>query len=80
MSETPKCPLCSSPMTPAYLYVRGLGASLHRSTRPDVGLFSRTDLQQVDLRDISETDTGGQAVIGALHCESCDSICFKSSK
>jgi hypothetical protein len=80
MSETPNCPFCSVPMNSAYLYVRGLGASLHRSTRPDVGLLSRTDLQQVDLGDISQTGTGAQAVISALYCESCDSISFKASK
>lgn len=79
MPETAMCSFCSSAMTPTFLYVRGLGASLHRSGRPDVGLLSRTDLQQIDLGEISITDTGAQAVISALHCESCSSICFKAS-
>ena len=80
MSETPNCPFCAAALNSAYLYVRGLGASLHRSTRPDVGLLLRTDLEQVNLGDISQTGTGAQAVIGALHCESCNSISFKASK
>jgi len=80
MSEKKNCPFCSAPVNTAYLYVRGLGASLHRSTWPDVGSMSRTDLEQVKLDDISQTGTGAQAVISALHCESCDSISFKASK
>lgn len=79
MSEAPDCPFCTAAMKSAYLYVRGFGASLHRSTRSDVGLLSRTDLQQVDLDDISQTNTGAQAVIEAWHCEPCDSISFKAS-
>jgi len=80
MTEKPDCPFCSAPMMPVYLYVRGVAAALHRSNRPDVGFLSRTDLQQINLADISQTDTGAQAVIESLHCESCDSICFKASK
>ena len=80
MSETPTCPFCLKPMMRAFLYVRGIGAALHRSTRPDIGLFSRTDLEQIDLGEISRTDTGTQAVIESLHCGSCDSISFKASK
>jgi hypothetical protein len=79
MSETTTCSFCSAAMNPTFLYVRGLGASLHRSARPDVGLLSRADLQQIDLGEISKTETGAQAVIGAFHCESCDSIFFKAS-
>jgi len=79
MSETKTCPFCSLAMKTTYLYVRGLGASLHRSTRPDVGLLSRTDLRQIDLGKISKTDVGAQAVIDAFCCESCDSISFRAS-
>ena len=79
MSDTQICPFCSVPMKPMYLYVRGIFVSLHRSTRSDVGFFSRSDLQQIDLDAISHTDAGSQAVISALRCESCDSIIFKST-
>ena len=79
MSESATCTFCSSAMTPTFLYVRGLGASLHRSVRPDVGFLSRADLQQIDLGEISKTETGTQAVTSAFHCESCDAICFKAS-
>ena len=79
MSETTRCSFCTQAMTPTFLYVRGLGAALHRSVRPDIGILSRADLQQIDLREISKTGTGTQAVIAAFHCESCDSICFKAS-
>lgn len=79
MSETKNCSFCTEAMAPSFLYVRGLGASLHRSERPDVGLLSRDDLHQIDLGEISKTGTGTQAVIVAFYCESCDSICFKAS-
>jgi ABC-type transporter Mla MlaB component len=65
-------------MTRAYLYVRGIGAALHRSARPDVRLFSRADLEQIDIEEISRVDTGGQAVIESLYCESCDSMSFRT--
>ena len=71
------CPFCSSSMVDAYLYLRGLSVGLHYSSRPDISLFSRSDLTQIDLRDISETDPGMQAIIRALRCASCGSISFK---
>lgn len=80
MPDNPICPFCSAKLTESYLYVRGLGAALHWSARPDIGLLSRTNLNQVNLSDISITDTGGQAVISALRCDSCNSISFKSAK
>lgn len=79
MSETTACSFCSSAMTPIYLYVRGLGAALHLSAKPDVGVLSRANLHQIDLDKISRSETGGQAVIGAYQCESCDAISFKMS-
>ncbi|NNC77176.1 MAG: hypothetical protein HKN77_04385 [Woeseiaceae bacterium] len=79
MTETHNCPFCAAPLKPTYLYVRGIGAALHRSDRPDVGLLSRSGLEQINLADISQTDTGAQAVIESMHCESCDSISFKAS-
>ena len=79
MTDAQNCPFCSAPMMPVYLYVRGIGAALHWSNRSDIGLFSRTDLQQIDLADISQTEVGAQAVIESLRCESCDSIGFKAS-
>ena len=80
MSETKACSFCSSEMTPTFLYVRGLGASLHRSDRPDVGFLSRADLKQIHLGEISNKETGAQAVISAFHCESCNAISFKASR
>ena len=80
MPDNTKCPFCSSQLSKSYLYVRGLGASLHRGTRADIGFLSRADLQQINLGEISQTDTGAQAVIDALHCDSCDSMSFKARR
>jgi len=80
MTDQPICPYCSSPLSDAYLYVRGLGAALHWSSRPDIGLLSRADLIQVNLNDISNADVGAQAVVDALRCESCDSLSFRSKR
>ena len=73
------CPFCSASLVEAYLYLRGLSVGLHYSSRPDVSLFSRSDLTQIDLRDISEADPGVQAIIRALRCTSCGSISFKGT-
>ena len=73
------CPFCSSPLDQAYLYLRGFGVGLHYSSSSDVSLFSRSGLTQIDLRDISESDPGTQAIISALRCTSCGSISFKGS-
>ena len=73
------CPFCSSSLVEAYLYLRGLSVGLHYSARPDVSLFSRSDLTQINLKDISESDPGAQAIIGALRCPSCGSISFKAT-
>lgn len=79
MTATNSCPYCESAMTDGYLYVRGISAALHWSTRPDVGLMSRKDLTLINLRDISKTDPGMQGVIPALRCDSCDAMSFKTS-
>ncbi len=71
------CPFCSSSLVEAYLYLRGLSVGLHYSSKPDISLFSKSGLTQIDLRDISEADPGAQAVIRALRCESCGSMSFK---
>ena len=73
------CPFCSSPLDEAYLYLRGLGVGLHYSSSPDVSLLSRSGLTQIDLRDISKSDPGVQAIINALRCTSCGSISFKGN-
>ena len=78
MSGIATCPYCSSSLGDVFLYVRGLAASLHVSARADVGLLSRSDLTQIDLGEISQTETGAQAVIPALLCKSCNSISFKT--
>jgi len=73
------CPFCSSLLDEAYLYLRGLVVGLHYSARSDVSIFSRSDLTQIDLREISESDPGAQAIIRALRCPSCGSISFKAA-
>jgi len=72
------CPFCSAPLEDAYLYVRGVFAALHFSSKPDVSWLSRSELTQVDLDAVSKTGTGAQAVISALRCESCGSISFRT--
>ncbi len=78
MPDNACCPYCSSPLNEAYLYVRGIGAALYRSSDPDVRFFSRSNLEQVRLDKISLTGTGAQAVIRSLYCESCGSVSFKA--
>lgn len=79
MPESASCPFCSDPLEDNYLYVRGVAAALFRSTRPDVGLLSRSGLTQIDLAKISPKGTGAQAVIKSLYCDNCGALCFKSS-
>jgi hypothetical protein len=67
--SNPKCPSCESDLEDGYLYARGLGAALFWSHHGDTGIWSRKNLQQIDLDKISITGTGGQAVSSkALHC------------
>jgi hypothetical protein len=80
MPENANCPFCASPMATEYLYLRGIGGALHRSDRPDVGLFSRKGLEQINLDKISRTPAGTQVVLDTLHCSACDAICFQASK
>ena len=76
-SRNHKCPSCSSGLEKGFLYVRGIAASLHWSTRGDTKLMSRQNLEQIDLSQISATNTGGQAVVEAWLCPSCDFVCFR---
>lgn len=78
-NKSTACPFCGDPMNGAHLYVRGLGASLHLSSRADVGLMSRNDLQQINLDNLSRTDTGAQAVIPVLNCTSCGSVSLRTA-
>lgn len=78
-SHEPKCPFCSAPLQQAFLYVRGLGASLHQSAAAEVGPFSRKGLDQIDLTALSLTGTGAQAVLEAMACDDCGSLSFKTS-
>ena len=78
MTDNACCPFCSAPLGETYLYVRGIGATLYRSSNPDVRFFSRSNLEQIRLDKISLTGTGAQAVIRALSCESCGSVSFKA--
>jgi len=76
-SNNHKCPSCSSSLEKGFLYVRGIGAALHWSTRSDTKLMSRQNLEQIDLGQISATNAGGQAVVGAWLCPACDFVCFR---
>lgn len=58
--------------------MRGVAAALLRSERDDVGILSRSGLEQIDLRAISRGNVGAQAVIPSLYCESCGGVCFRS--
>jgi hypothetical protein len=77
--SNPKCPSCESDLEDGYLYARGLGAALFWSHHGDTGIWSRKNLQQIDLDKISITGTGGQAVIAAWQCPRCEMLCFRKS-
>ena len=77
-NDSAACPFCAETMSGAHLYVRGLFTSLHLSNRANVGLMSRSDLRQINLDDLSQTDTGAQAVIPVLNCTACQSISFRA--
>lgn len=79
MAREADCLYCGEPLTDAHLYVRGLGASLFWSTRPDVPLISRRDLTQIDLERISSGGTGMQAIVPALRCDACGAIVFRGA-
>ena len=65
-------------MQDAFLYVRGIATALFHAKSPDVGLLSRSGLEQIRLDEISRTDAGAQAVISALRCDRCDAISFRA--
>lgn len=79
MASTTNCLYCDEALAEAYLYVRGIGASLSWSARPDVPLISRRDLTQVDLERISSGGTGMQAIVPALRCDACGAIVFRGA-
>jgi hypothetical protein len=58
------------------LYIRGLAASLHWSSQKDVSFWSRSNLEQINLREVSLTPTGGQAVLESWRCGACGLITF----
>ncbi len=74
-----KCPACSSDLKEGFLYVRGIGAALHWSEKGDASFFSKKELEQIDLRKISRTPTGNQAVVPAWRCEKCDLVTFSTT-
>ena len=76
-SGTLSCPSCGSDLKSGYLYVRGFGAALFWSQVADTGLFSRQDLEQIDLSQVSRTDPGGQAIVEAKQCPACRLVCFR---
>ena len=79
MTTKPSCPRCGDPLEPGYLYVRGLGASVHWSTEPGKSFLSRKGLRQLDLSAGSQTNAGGQAELESHHCPSCNLYCFSLS-
>lgn len=75
--SNPKCPSCEADLESGFLYARGIGAALFWSHQADTGMWSRKQLQQIDLDRISTTGTGGQAVIEAWQCPQCEFVCFR---
>ena len=71
------CPVCATTLEKGHLYVRGIFASLHWSTRGDTRVLSRKNLEQIDLSRISSTPAGGQAVINAWLCPACNLLSFR---
>ena len=61
------------------LYVRGIGAALLWSTRKDIKFFSRVDLEQINLSQVSLVPTRAQAVLGSWRCSECGMIMFKAN-
>ena len=80
MASQMKCPACSSELRQGFLYVRGIGASLHWSEKGDASVLSKKELEQIDLSEISSTPTGSQAVVPAWKCDECDLVAFFSTK
>jgi len=64
-------------MEAGYIYVRGIGSALFWSKTKDRNIFSRKDLEQIDLSKISVTGTGTQAVLPASCCEICKTVSLK---
>jgi hypothetical protein len=71
-----KCPSCVEEMEEGFLYLRGLGGSLFWSEHSDTGFFSRQNLEQIDLGQVSITGTAAQAVLKAARCRRCNLIAF----
>ena len=76
-SSNIKCPACEGDLEKGFLYVRGIGSALFWSKRGDTSLISRKELQQIDLGQISTTGAGGQVVVEAWLCASCEFVCFR---
>ena len=72
-----KCSGCDKEMESGSLYVRGLGGSLFWSGKKNIPWFSRRDLNQIDLSNMSLIRTGAQAVIESWRCK-CGLITFKA--
>ncbi len=70
------CSSCDKEMESGSLYVRGLGGSLFWSGKKNIPWFSRRDLNQIDLSNMSLIRTGAQAVIESWRCK-CGLITFK---
>ena len=66
------CPECQVQMDKGFLYVRGIGSSLARSSDPKIRFFSKKGLDLVNLTELSRTPTGGQAVLDASRCPHCN--------
>lgn len=73
-----KCPKCEKKMEGGFVYVRGFGSALFWSQRKDARFWSRKGLEQIDLRAVSLTGIGAQAVIEAWRCADCKMLSFHS--
>jgi len=73
-----KCQNCDKEMTVGFIYLRGLGGSLHWATSKDISILSRNGLEQMDLDKMSVVGSSIQAIIEALRCAACQKVTFNT--
>ena len=71
---------CNRQMEKGFLYVRGFGASLLWSDRPDTSAVSRRGMDQIDLSKVSVNPSRQQAVVLGYRCPDCGEIRFKTTR
>jgi len=73
-----KCQNCDKEMTGGFIYLRGLGVSLHWATSKDISILTRKGLERMDLGKMSVVGIGKQAIIEALRCDACQKVTFNT--